>query len=72
VLRLDAGGTFCRDPQAPPDAPPFCTRSLGVVDCWTNPAALNGPPARDVADGPGAPQPLRPHAPPGRPAPPAI
>ncbi|MBU6498786.1 MAG: hypothetical protein KGQ40_09685 [Rhodospirillales bacterium] len=39
------------DPGALPP-PAFCTRSLGVVDCWANPAALNGQPVREVADGP--------------------
>ena len=40
-------------PVEPPPAPPaFCTRSLGTVDCWSNPGALNSPPARGVADGP--------------------
>ena len=38
--------------RPPPSPPPFCTHSLGTVDCWSNPAALNGPPARGVADGP--------------------
>jgi len=51
VVRLDRGETYCRDPEPPPTRPSFCTRSLGVVDCWTNPEALNGPPAREVADG---------------------
>lgn len=52
VVRLDRGKTFCRDREPAPVRPPFCTRSLGVVDCWTNPEALNGQPARQVADGP--------------------
>jgi len=43
VVRLDQGRTYCtpRNQQPPPD--PFCTRSLGVVDCWTNPEVLPGP-----------------------------
>ena len=51
VVRLDQGKTYCRPTEPPPDAPPYCTRSLGVVDCWKDPAAVPnlGP---DVADGP--------------------
>jgi hypothetical protein len=52
VVRLDQGKTYCRETEPPPDRPPFCTRSLGMVDCWVNPEALNGGPPREVADGP--------------------
>ncbi len=52
VVRLDQGKTLCRDPAPPPFRAPFCTRSLGVVDCWLNPEALNGPFPTPVADGP--------------------
>lgn len=52
IVRLDRGLTYCapRDGAGPPE--PFCTRSLGVVDCWADPAAL---PAlqREVLDRPG-------------------
>lgn len=51
VVRLDRGETYCRPPEPPPAPPPFCTRSLGVVDCWADPARLPRPP-REVADGP--------------------
>lgn len=51
VVRLEKGQDYCREPEPPPAAPPFCTRSLGRVDCWTDPAALPGNPA-GVADGP--------------------
>ena len=38
VVRLDKGETYCA-PRQPVSNPgePFCTRSLGVVDCWANP-----------------------------------
>ena len=51
AVRLDQGKTYCRPIEPPPEAPPYCTRSLGVVDCWKDPAAVPnlGP---DVADGP--------------------
>ena len=51
LVRLDEGKTYCRPIEPPPEAPPYCTRSLGVVDCWKDPAAVPnlGP---DVADGP--------------------
>ncbi len=52
VVRLDQGKTWCREIAPPPQPPPFCTRSLGVVDCWANPQALTDQPPRGVADGP--------------------
>jgi hypothetical protein len=48
VVHLDQGKTYCRLPEPPPEAQPYCTRSLGVVDCWADPA---GHPAA-VAAGP--------------------
>jgi hypothetical protein len=51
VVRLDRGQTYCRPTEPEPPAQPFCTRSLGVADCWQDPAALpDHPPG--VADGP--------------------
>ncbi len=51
LVRLDQGKTYCRPTEPKPEAPPYCTRSLGVVDCWKDPAAMPnlGP---NVADGP--------------------
>jgi len=51
VVRLDKGESWCRPEEPPPEEPIFCTRSLGTVDCWREPAALPGHP-RGVADGP--------------------
>jgi hypothetical protein len=51
VVRLEQGKTYCRLPDPPPEAPPVCTRSLGVVDCWANPQAWPGT-LHSVADGP--------------------
>lgn len=51
IVRLDKGQSYCRPVDPPPGRPAFCTRSLGVVDCWRDPAALPGDPAQ-VADGP--------------------
>ena len=51
IVYLDRGQSYCRAPEPPPSPPPYCTRSLGVVDCWANPEALvNRPP--QVANGP--------------------
>jgi len=51
VVRLDQGKTYCRPVEPLPDAIPYCTRSLGVADCWQDPAAvLNVGPS--LADGP--------------------
>ena len=51
IVRLDRGLTYCAPIEPPPAPGPFCTRSLGVVDCWINPEALPAP-QRPVADGP--------------------
>ena len=51
VVRLDQGKTYCRPTEPPPDAPPYCTRSLGVVDCWDDPGEVPGL-GRNVAAGP--------------------
>jgi hypothetical protein len=51
VVRLDQGKPYCRPQEQPPARPPYCTRSLGTIDCWSNPEKLPGPP-REVADGP--------------------
>lgn len=51
VVRLDQGKSYCRPVEPPPEPPPFCTRSLGVVDCWQNPSQLAGY-YPGVADGP--------------------
>jgi hypothetical protein len=48
VVRLDRGQSYCQPQEAPPPAPPFCTRSLGRIDCWAEPLAGR----RGVADGP--------------------
>lgn len=49
IVRLDKGQTYCAQTDRPA-ASPFCTRSLGVVDCWTDPAALRDP--TEVGDTP--------------------
>ncbi len=51
VVRLDRGQSFCRPTEEPPAPPPYCTRSLGTVDCWTKPNPF-GAQQREVADGP--------------------
>jgi hypothetical protein len=53
LVRIEKGQSYCRPAEPPPAPPPFCTRSLGVVDCWQNAATLP-PGARGVADGPTA------------------
>ena len=51
IVRLDRGLTYCAPIEPPPAPGPFCTRSLGVADCWINPEALPTP-QRFLADGP--------------------
>ncbi|UPY37861.1 hypothetical protein [Sediminicoccus sp. KRV36] len=51
IVRLDRRLSYCGPSEAPPAAPPYCTRSLGQVDCWvTRPASI--PMQRGVVDGP--------------------
>lgn len=51
VVRLERREPWCAPPPAPPAPPPYCTRSLGAVDCWTSPP-LGTQPQRGVADPP--------------------
>jgi hypothetical protein len=48
AVRLDQGKSYCRPVEPPPAPRPYCTRSLGVADCWASPA---GQP-RELGDGP--------------------
>jgi hypothetical protein len=51
MVRLDQGKTYCRPIEPEPELPAFCTRTLGTVNCWKDPASLPDHP-RGVADGP--------------------
>jgi hypothetical protein len=51
IVRWDRGLDYCRAPEPPPGPPPFCSRSLGQVDCWRDPSKLANRP-RGLADGP--------------------
>ncbi len=50
IVRLDQGKTYCALPEQA-RAQPFCTRSLGTVDCWVDPERLPGA-YRQVGDAP--------------------
>ncbi len=49
IVRLDQKQSYCVPQQGPLPPQPFCTHSLGTVDCWVNPWALNDDP-RPIAD----------------------
>jgi hypothetical protein len=51
IVRLDQGKTYCRPVEPEPEPPVYCTRGLGSVNCWSDPATVPGHP-RGVADGP--------------------
>jgi len=53
AVHLDKGEAYCRPKEPPPERPPFCTRSLGVPDCWEDPTKLPDNP-HEIADGPRA------------------
>lgn len=52
LVRLDQGKTWCREVEAAPGPPMFCTRSLATVDCWASEAQQPLPARPGVADGP--------------------
>jgi hypothetical protein len=51
VVRLDEGKSYCRPVEPLPEPQPFCSRSLGVANCWQDPSALPDHP-KEIADGP--------------------
>ncbi|MGH7067882.1 MAG: hypothetical protein ACREFO_01300 [Acetobacteraceae bacterium] len=51
IVRLDRGLSYCKPREAEPPQLPYCTRTLGWVDCWSDPLAFINPP-QQVADGP--------------------
>ena len=51
IVRLDSGDSYCKPVDPRPPIPPFCTRSIGTIDCWTSRAVLFDA-APGIADGP--------------------
>ena len=51
AVRLERRLPYCAPHPGPPAPPPYCTRSLGGVDCWTAPP-LDSAPQRGLADPP--------------------
>jgi hypothetical protein len=47
-VRYEQRRPWCVPHAGPPPDPPYCTRTLGSVDCWATPPP--GAPARGVAD----------------------
>jgi hypothetical protein len=45
IVRLEQNKSYCKPIEPPPSPQPYCTRSLGVVDCWADPEKMpNLPP----------------------------
>jgi hypothetical protein len=40
IVRLDKGQNYCAPRERMPEAPQFCTATLGNVQCWANPEAF--------------------------------
>ena len=40
IVRLDKGQNYCAPKEHLPEAPPFCSATLGTVQCWANPEAF--------------------------------
>jgi hypothetical protein len=53
IVRLDRGKSYCMPIAAPSQPPEYCTRTLGVPECWASPLMFANPP-RGLADGPWA------------------
>jgi hypothetical protein len=53
VTYLVKGERYCRSREPATETLVFCTRSLGVPDCWADPSKLPNHP-REIADGPRA------------------
>lgn len=51
MVNWDRGQPYCKRPEPEPPMQPYCTRSLGTVDCWSEPYAMRDLPPQ-VADGP--------------------
>ena len=51
IVRLANGDSYCKPTEPPPPPQPYCTRSLGIVDCWAT-ADPFGYYQRSTADGP--------------------
>ena len=51
IVRLDRGESYCKPKEPPPPPPRFCTRTLGMAECFADPAFLPDHPA-PLADGP--------------------
>jgi hypothetical protein len=51
IVRLDRGERYCKPVAPQPAQPPFCTRTLGVAECFNDPETLSDNPA-PLADGP--------------------
>ena len=60
MVNWDRGQPYCKRPEPEPAMQPYCTRSLGVVDCWSEPYAMRDLPP-PVADGPRALTPAQEH-----------
>jgi hypothetical protein len=50
AVRLARHKSYCAAMEPPPGPQPYCTRSLGQVDCWTSPP-LTMPARPGIADG---------------------
>ncbi len=51
IVRLDQGKNYCAPREKLPGAPPFCTSTLGTVQCWADPEAFATLP-HQLADAP--------------------
>jgi hypothetical protein len=63
MVHVEQYRPWCTPAVASPPPAPFCTRSLGTVDCWESAAAQPLPARPGVADGPVAGPAIRPMKP---------
>jgi hypothetical protein len=51
IVRLERGDSYCKPPERRPPPEPFCTRTLGMPECFATPADLPDHPA-ELGDAP--------------------
>jgi hypothetical protein len=51
IVHWDKGEPYCRPREPPPPDRQFCTRTLGMAECFADPASLPNHPA-SLGDGP--------------------
>ncbi|WP_158746763.1 hypothetical protein [Acidisphaera sp. L21] len=52
IVRLDRQQDYCAPREHMPRTEPYCSRTLGDVQCWQDPESFGPTPPRSIADSP--------------------